>query len=154
LHLEKLLKRFGDRWEEVLNKDEILILENIGNHCRGTTFLNQNEQIDEALTRMMVTLLKTMPGVYYGRFDMRVGSWSDLRQGQNIRVLEFNGTSSDPAHIYQPGYSIFRAYRDLAFHWKVMRKIALQNRALGHDPVRFKKIISALILYFRYKRTN
>lgn len=154
LHLEKLISRFGDRWEEVLVKDEHLILENVGNHCRGTTFLNRNSQIDEVITGFMVSLLHTMPGVYYGRFDMRVGSWQDLRTGKNIRVLEFNGTSSDPAHIYQPGYSIFRAYRDMAKHWDVMRKIALQNKARGHSPVRFKEIISALILYFRYKRTN
>ena len=99
-------------------------------------------------------LLKTMPEVYYGRFDMRVSSWEELKKGKNIRVLEFNGTSSDPAHIYQPGYSIFKAYREMAFHWKIMRKIAQQNRERGHPRVRFKKIISALILYFRYKRTN
>jgi hypothetical protein len=154
LHLEKLINRFGDRWDEVLAKDEHLVLENVGNHCRGTTFLNRNGQIDGDITDIMVSLLHTMPGVYYGRFDMRVGSWQDLRAGKNIRVLEFNGTSSDPAHIYQPGYSIFRAYRDMAFHWNIMRKIARQNKARGHTPARFKKIISALILYFRYKRTN
>lgn len=154
LHLEKLISRFGNRWDEVLPKEERLILEHVGNHCRGTTFLNRNDQIDEDINRVMVMLLQSMPDVYYGRFDMRVGSWEDLRAGKNIRVLEFNGTSSDPAHIYQPGYSLWRAYRDLAYHWKVMREIARQNKSRGHETVRFKKIISALILYFRYKRTN
>jgi len=154
LQLEKLINNFGHRWNEILSPGQVLILESVGNHCRGTMFLDQNSQIDDALSRMMIKLLGTMPDVYYGRFDMRVGSWTDLREGKNIRVLEFNGASSDPAHIYQPGYSLFKAYQDMAFHWKVMRKIALQNRKRGYQPVRFKKIISALILYFRYKRTN
>jgi len=154
LHLEKLVNRFGSRWNEILDDGQVLILESVGNHCRGTMFLNKNGEIDEEITRIMVMLLKTMPEVYYGRFDMRVGSWADLRKGSTIRVLEFNGTSSDPAHIYQPGYSLFKAYREMAYHWKVMRKIAQQNRQRGHEPVRFKKIVSALRLYFRYKRTN
>jgi hypothetical protein len=69
-------------------------------------------------------------------------------------VLEFNGASSDPAHIYQPGYSLLRAYGDMAYHWNAMYRISRQNRHLGHAPVTFKKIISALIIYFRYKRAN
>ena len=154
LQYEKLRNRFGNRWEEILPAGEILILEHVGNHCRGTMFLNRNDQIDEAITNIMVELLRSMPEVYYGRFDMRVGSWESLRKGEDIRVLEFNGTSSDPAHIYQPGYSLRKAYSEMAFHWKVMYQIARQNRAKGHAPVRFTKIISALILYFRYKRSN
>jgi hypothetical protein len=154
LHLEKLINNFGNRWNEILPPGKVLILESVGNHCRGTMFLDQNKQIDAALSRIMIRLLGTMPDVFYGRFDMRVCSWEELREGKNIKVLEFNGASSDPAHIYQPGYSIFKAYQDMAYHWKVMRKIALQNRERGYPSVRFKKIISALILYFRYKRTN
>ena len=154
LQFEKLWGKFGDRWNEVLNPGEILVLENIGNHCRGTMFLDRNAQIDEAITRQMVSLLRTMPDVYYGRFDMRVGSWGSLREGKEIRILEFNGTSSDPAHIYQPGYSLIKAYGDIAYHWGVMYRISRQNKQGGHSPVSFKAIISALIIYFRYKRAN
>ncbi len=153
LHYEKLRDRFSDRWEEVLPAGEKLILEQVGNHCRGTMFLNRNDQIDPAITGVILGLLGSMPGVHYGRFDMRVGSWASLRQGKDIRVLEFNGASADPAHIYQPGYSLLKAYADMAFHWKIMYRIARQNKRLGHPPAGFVKIISALILYFRYKRS-
>lgn len=154
LQYEKLRAKFGPRWDEMLAHGETLILENVGNHCRGTMFLDRNSEIDDAITRQMIPLLRSMAEVYYGRFDMRVASWESLRAGQDIRVLEFNGTSSDPAHIYQPGYSLWKAYKDMAFHWNVMYRISKQNRHLGHQPVTFKKIISALILYFRYKRAN
>jgi hypothetical protein len=154
LQFEKLRDKFGGRWHEVFPLGEVLILEHVGNHCRGTMFLNRNEQIDERIEAVMIPLLRSMPDVYYGRFDMRVGSWESLRAGQDIRILEFNGTSSDPAHIYQPGYSLVRAYRDMARHWGIMRRIALLNKQRGYAKAGFMDVVSALMLYFRYKRTN
>ncbi|MBK9981871.1 MAG: hypothetical protein IPP15_05510 [Saprospiraceae bacterium] len=154
LQFEKLVLKFGEKMKDILPQGRRLMLEAIGNHCRGTMFLNRNDNIDEAIRVQMVKLLGTMPDVFYGRFDMRVASWESLRQGKDIRVLEFNGTSSDPAHIYQPGYSLIKAYSDIFYHWHVMYRISRQNRRAGMKPERFKKIVSALIIYFRYKRTN
>ncbi|MEP6646626.1 MAG: hypothetical protein ABJC12_06020 [Saprospiraceae bacterium] len=151
---EKLRVRLGSKMRSVPVTGEKILLEAIGNHCRGTMFLNRNDQIDEAIRGQMIRLLASMPDVFYGRFDMRVASWDSLRQGEDIMVLEFNGASSDPAHIYQPGYSLFRAYKDIIYHWHVMYRIAKMNRKAGYQPETFKKIISALIIYFRYKRTN
>ena len=154
LQYEKLVNQFAGRWNEVLPKGEVLILEHVGNHCRGTMFMDRNHEKDDAIVEVMTKLLKTMPGMYYGRFDMRVGSWASLRAGRDIMVLEFNGVASEPAHIYHPGSSLWKAYRDIAFHWAIIRRIARHNRALGHAPVRYKNLISGLILYFRYKRAN
>ena len=154
LQYEKLIGKFGHQWNDIVPTGEVRILEPIGNHCRGTMFLDRNQRINPTITTRMLSLLKTMPGVYYGRFDMRVASWESFETGKDIMVLEFNGASSDPAHIYQPGYSLLKAYRDIGYHWKVMYRIARQNRSFGHPPVTFKKIISALIIYFRYKRAN
>ena len=154
LQYEKLVDRFGGRWNEVLPDGEVLILEQVGNHCRGTMFMDSNHAKDDAIRDVMTGLLKSMPGMYYGRFDMRVRSWESLRAGQDIMVLEFNGVASEPAHIYQPGNSLLRAYRDIAVHWAIIRRISRQNRAIGYPPVTFRDLISGLILYFRYKRTN
>ena len=154
LQYEKLRENFADRWNDIPAPGEVMVLENIGNHCRGTTFLNRNDQIDKVITERMVALLKTMPDVYYGRFDLRTASWEALRAGRDTCILEFNGTNSDVSHIFQPGYSLWRAYRDIAFHWDKMQAIASKNRENGHESASFKEIISALIIYFRYKRTN
>ena len=151
------LKRLNKKHSEldcVLQEGEYFLLEPVGNHCRGTKFINRNERIDTAITGVLSGLLQTMPGVWYGRFDMKINSWDDLRAGKGIQVMEFNGTASDPAHIYDPSYSIVRAYSDIFRHWKIMADIAGVNRQLGKKPVAFKKIITDLILYFRYKRTN
>lgn len=154
LHVEKLWANFGSRWSEVLPEGETLILEHVGNHCRGTIFLDRNDQIDDRLSDVMIGLLRTMPDVFYGRFDLRVASWAALREGRDIRILEFNGASADPAHIYQPGYSLWQAYRDIGRHWAIMAQIARQNRRLGHAKAGIRAMIAALIVYFRYKRDN
>jgi hypothetical protein len=154
LQLEKLLRQFGHKWNEVLPAGEVLILETIGNHCRGTMFLDRQDEIDEPIREVMLSILESMPDIYYGRFDLKTASWASLRKGEHIQIMEFNGTSSDPAHIYQPGYPLIRAYRDMARHWGIMRRIARQNRNRGFQPAKFKELIPALMLYFRYKRTN
>jgi hypothetical protein len=154
LHLGKIERRLQDRMNEILPEGQYLLLEEIGNHCRGTKFINRNDQIDDSLKSVMVGLLSSMPDVHYGRFDMKVTSWNDLRKGKGIRVMEFNGASSDPAHIYDPGYSLFKAYKDIFRHWGLMARIARQNKRAGKSPATFKKILSDLKLYFRYKRTN
>src|SRR5690606_24651757 len=141
LQYEKLQKNFGDRWTDVLPAGVTLVLEHVGNHCRGTMFLDRNDRIDDRLTHVILRLLRSMPGVYYGRFDMRVSSWEALLDVRDIRVLEFNGASAEPAHIYQPGYSLLRAYRDIAHHWGIMYRIARQNRAIGHPPAGIRQMI-------------
>lgn len=154
LQYGKLAGRYHDQFHEILPAGKKIILEKIGNHCRGTKFIDCNEEIDETITRVMKPLLFSMPGVYYGRFDMKIRSWESLRAGRDIAVLEFNGTSSDPAHIYDPGYSLWKAYRDIFFHWGIMARIALLNHRAGVESMSFKEIISSLKLYFRHKRTN
>lgn len=154
LQYEKLAAKYGHRFDEILRSGEYLLLEPIGNHCRGTKFINANAQIDDAIREVMTGILNTMTGVYYGRFDMKIDSWESLREGRGISIMEFNGTSSDPAHIYDPAYRLLRAYRDIAYHWGIMGRIARQNRSAGIKSIGVWRIISALFLYFRYKRTN
>ena len=154
LQYNRLKKKLGEQLYYLPLAGEKILLEPIGNHCRGTKFLNMNIEIDAAIHDVMTKLLCSMPGVYYGRFDMKISSWEELRQGRNIQVLEFNGASSDPAHIFDPGYSLMQAYRDISRHWRIMSQIAQQNRKTGKQPVSLKEILSGLIIYFRYKRTN
>jgi len=154
LQYDNLKKKLDQRIFQIPKKGESILLEPIGNHCKGTKFINRNDKINESIRKQMVQLLSNMPGVYYGRFDMKINSWEELEEGKNIQVLEFNGASSDPAHIYDPEYRLWSAYRDIFHHWKIMAAIARYNRKKGHKPESIKKIISALMLYFRYKRTN
>ncbi len=126
-----------DRLNSKLNYESIptigqkIILEPIGNHCRGTTFLNANTIIDQKLIAVFDTISNQIPGFYFGRYDLRCKSIEDLKEGKNIKIVELNGAGAEPGHIYQPGYSIFKAWKVLLFHWKILYEISIQNHKTG-----------------------
>lgn len=130
------------------NGEEVLV-EAIGNHCRGTTFLNYNHWIDEELHLAFDHISSQIRDFYFGRFDLRCASIDSLRQAKEFKILELNGAGAEPGHVYHPGSSIFAAYRDILWHLKMLRRVSAANRKRGHhywkfaDGIRKMKEISA-----------
>jgi hypothetical protein len=108
-----------------------LLLEPIGNHSRGTTFLNCNHMITEALHERMDVMCKEIRGFRYGRLDMRCKSLEDLLEGRNFDILEVNGASSEPGHVYAPNYGLLNAWRDLLLHWRLIWRISRTPYPVG-----------------------
>lgn len=132
----EFLKREGDR---IPNKGETVVIEPIGNHCRGTKFLNDTPVIDEALNQAFDKLAKQIPEFYFGRFDLKCASYEDLKQLRNFSILELNGAGAEPGHIYQPGYSLIKAYKDIFWHLRVLGDISRQNKKRGVPYWSFSK---------------
>ena len=134
--VESMRKRLGDMgMNEVIKSGEKRILEPIGNHCRGTKFLDNNFLLNSKLDEVFDKIALTIDGFNYGRFDMKVKSIEDLYSGKNIRIMELNGVSSEPGHIYDPKNTLWAAYRDLARHWKIIADISIQQQRRGIMPV-------------------
>ena len=146
--LEVLQHKLGKGISRILNKDEKLLLEPIGNHCKGTKFINVNHLINSQLNEVLNKIATTIDGFYYGRFDMRVSSIEDLYAGKNIKILELNGVSSDPGHIYDPSYRLWKAYRDLMWHWRRVADISIQNQKRGIAPLPLSKVIGIVKQHF------
>ncbi|MBA4849265.1 hypothetical protein [Emticicia sp. BO119] len=146
--LETLRNKLGEEIKEVLPANEKRILEPIGNHCRGTKFVNANHLINEQLHKVFTKIAMPFEGFYYGRFDMKVASYEDLYAGKNIRILELNGVSSDPGHIYDPRYYLWQAYRDLGWHWNRVAEISIENQKRGVKPLPLKEIIQIVKQHF------
>lgn len=53
---------------------------------------------------------------------------------RNVRILEFNGVTGEPAHVYQPGYPLLCGIRDLCKQWKFAFAAGAHNRKQGHMP--------------------
>ncbi len=130
LQKDQLAGRWAKHWTTVIEKDDKIILESIGNHCRGTKFLNGNFLISEELGQIFDELSSAIPGFYFGRFDLRTKSYEHLNKG-DFKVMELNGAGSEPAHIYDPSVSLSEAYRSLFWHWKMLYKISIQNHKNG-----------------------
>jgi hypothetical protein len=126
--------------ETVLLKNENRILEPIGNHCRGTRFINNNELINQKLNDIFDEISKDIKGFYFGRFDLKVKSVEDLYAGKNIKIMELNGASSEPGHVYDVNYSLRKAYKDICWHWNRLAEISLENIKKGTKPATFSEI--------------
>ncbi len=123
---------------DIPEKGEKVLIEPIGNHCRGTKFLNGASEIDQKLHDAFNKLADKIPEFYFGRFDLKCQSFDDLRQLKNFKILELNGAGAEPGHIYQPGYSLLTAYKDILWHLRVLADISIQNHKRGIAYWNFK----------------
>jgi hypothetical protein len=130
LQWDSLRVTYHQRLGEVLPKGERLELVSIGNHCLGTKFLNANHLITERLTQSFDVLSQRIEGFYFGRFDLRASSLEDLELAR-VMVMELNGCGAEPAHIYQPGYSLWRAWCVLFRHWSDIYRVSRENHQRG-----------------------
>lgn len=143
-YYELLCDQFKDELDTVLPKGEIKRLVFIGNHVRGTTFLNANHLITPKLEAVFNKLSQSQPEFYLGRYDLRAKSLEDLEMGKNFKILELNGVNSEPAHIYDPKMPLFKAYRDLLKHWASIYKISKANHKKGVPYDKAWRVIRAL----------
>ncbi len=151
------LLRFKNKYPEILKivpqNGETVELEPIGNHSRGTTFLDGNHHIDNDLITVFDKISVEMEGIYYGRYDLKCKSIDMLKAGKDFKILEFNGIASEPAHIYDPEYSILQGYKDLYTHWKIIYQISKMQRAKGIESMNLQEAIESVRAYLKYMRS-
>ena len=130
-YADSLLELYTTELNLVLKNQETKELVAIGNHCRGTMFLDANHLINDQLLDVFDAIAIPIKGYHFGRFDLRVNSLEDLYQGKNIKIMELNGAASEPAHIYDPNMSLLKAYRHLFAHWQRLFEISVENHHKG-----------------------
>jgi hypothetical protein len=143
--------RKGVDLNSIPNKGQIVKLSSIGNHCRGTMFLDYSFKIDLGLEQSFAKLCENVEGFYYGRLDVMVEKVEDLWQPDKITIIEINGTNSEPAHIYSPGISYWAAIGVVFDHFNRLTNIASQNMKAGRRGVPFKELWAS---YKNFRKTN
>jgi hypothetical protein len=131
LQMKKLREKFEGHWHDIPAEGVQIVLETIGNHNRGSKFVNGTHLADRVLLEIFDSLSHQMKGFYFGRFDIKTASWEALRDRRDFKILEVNGVGGEPTHIYDPRTSLFRAWKDLCFTWKVASRIAQINFSHG-----------------------
>lgn len=121
--------------DDVPAPGEIVPLVELGSHCRGAVFLDGSHLRTQALEDAMDRISRAHPGFYFGRFDIRAPSAAALRQGQSLNVIELNGVSAEPAHIYDPSVNLYEAYRVMCRHWRMAFELGAANRDRGARPM-------------------
>ena len=152
LQLETLKISHEGIMDDVPKLDETIELVPLGNHCRGAAFYNGNHLIDKELTATFDQVSHQLDGIYYGRFDIKCRDFDTLRLGKDFKILEINGVGAEPAHIYDPEYSILMAFKDILRQWKIIYQISLINRRQGANFMSFSEAYQTLVNLFAYRR--
>jgi hypothetical protein len=139
LQVERLQKEKPELLKYVPQSGEKILVEPIGNHCRGTQFLNYNHLITQEMVAAFDKIQADLPGCYVYRLDLKTPSVSDLQAGQNIRILEINGVSSDPAHIYDPNIPFFEIWAAYIRLWQKIFEISTALHRQGTPYMKLKE---------------
>lgn len=151
-YVDSIASRLGERLHSIPNPGEIVQLNPIGNHSRGTAFLNANHEIDRSLEEIFDQISNNIKGFYFGRFDLRCESFEALRRGENFKIMELNGAGAEPGHVYDPENFLLSAYRDIIFHLVLLADIAIENMRLGIKPMSTKEGLQVIRNIRQYNR--
>jgi hypothetical protein len=128
---DTLFKRWITQLEAIPPAGETIKLVEIGSHCRGSLFLDARHLATPELKTTLERLLDAVPGYQFGRIDLRAPSAESLQRGDGLQVLELNGVTSESAHIYHPGTSIFAGYAAMFRQWSLAFAIGAANARAG-----------------------
>lgn len=135
LYKKIFFKLHASKLSQVIKKGETVKLTVIGNHSKGTGFINGNHLIDNKVTDTIDGLAKEIDQWYYGRIDIKYHSWEALQEGKDFKILELNGIISEPTHIYDTQKGSYLASLNCIFaHWRSLKKIAIENHKLNGIP--------------------
>jgi hypothetical protein len=91
LQYQTLHDRYAPLFDRVLPAGEAIQLVPIGNHSRGTKFLNGNHLINDKLVAVFDRISQSLDGFYYGRYDIRCRSLAELYRAKASRSSNSTG---------------------------------------------------------------
>ena len=127
--------------DRVIPAGEEYRLVSVGNHVRGSLFTDGAAYITDEMTETFDRISKDIRDFYFGRFDIRFADLKDLQNGAGFTILEYNGASSEPTHVWDRRTGILATYRDLLKHWRFAFEVGAEHRANGIKTPRFFDII-------------
>ncbi len=122
-------KHFEQHVEDLFTvpkKGKKIPLVEVGTHARGSIFYDAINLNTDHLLKRIDEISKSMPGFYFGRFDVKVPTEQHLKDGNELKILELNGITSEATHIYDPKYNYFYGVRVLMNQWSMAYKIAAE----------------------------
>lgn len=132
--LPDIEKVHAGNFENILPKGQQYVFSHAANHRRGARFHNLEKEIDSNLLAVFDTISQQAGGWYYGRYDIMCQSIADLKKGQHFCLLEYNGCGAEPNHIYDSGYTLGQAYKEILKHWAALYRISRYNTKKGIKP--------------------
>jgi hypothetical protein len=127
----------------------VIALGRVGNHAQGTEFRDGRALWTPALEARIDTIARSVPGFHLGRFDVRYADREAFMAGRDLAIVELNGVTAEPTHIYDPDASLLAAWRTLCAHWTDAFRFGARNRSLGHRPATIGRLALLLLDHLR-----
>ena len=131
--------KHADRLNDIIPEGEIYVLSHALNLSRGGRLVSLEGEKDEELLKVFDGLSHYTKHFYYGRYDIKCASISDLKKGKNFSILEYNGCGAEPHHIYGNGNTLVQAYKIVLHHWHMLYQISRYNYENGIPYWGFKR---------------
>lgn len=147
------LARHRHSLQRVPRAGEEVPLVELGTHSRGAVFRNGRFVLSPALEAAVDDVAQRFKGFFFGRFDVRTPSIEAFRAGF-FRVVELNGVTSEPTHIYHPGAPLRAAYRALFEQWRLAFEIGAENRARGLATTPLRTLVRLAVAYRKGARLH
>lgn len=128
--------RYTDHWSSFLQyfdtsrvpeQGENVRLSFIGSHTMGCKFTDDTHLLTPSLEQAVFKIFEHQPDFNFGRLDVKAESIEALLQGDFV-VIEINGVSSLPTHMFDPANSLLQAYKIFMAHGKHLVEVAYENR--------------------------
>ncbi len=148
---EKYFEQNRQRIADVPASGDRITIVDIGTHSRGAIFLDGGWLKTNALAQKIDEICRKFDGFYFGRFDIRTPSLDDLKRGDNFKIIELNGVTSESTNIYDPQYSLLGAYRILFRQWRIAFEIGAANRDRGTAPTPILEL-ARMVVGFRPRK--
>ncbi len=150
IHIKSFQAIYGNKLNHVLNNGQIHNLITIGNHARGSKFIDISDLITPKLTKTINKICNKIPNFYFGRIDIKYNTFEELENCSKFSIIEINGAASLPTHIYDPKHSLFFAWKEIIKHFNIMYEISKINHSMGVPYLNFKEVISIFKAHFNH----
>ncbi len=125
-----------------------------GNHCQGTLFADGGHLLSPELERTIDRIARHFAGFYFGRFDVRYRDVVNFTAGTDFSIIELNGATSESTNIYDPSWSLLRAYRLLFRQWSLLYQIGALNRRTGAPVAPLRTLLAEVRAYYTRQQAD
>jgi pimeloyl-ACP methyl ester carboxylesterase/membrane protein DedA with SNARE-associated domain len=148
------LSRHVNAADRVLDRGEPFRLGVAGNHCQGAAFFDGSHLITPELEERVEGIARSFPGFDFGRFDVRYSDEEKFKRGEEFAIVELNGALSESTNIYDPKFSVLRAYRVLFEQWAILYRIGAEHRRRGRRTTSIRDVIRTIARHYRARTVS
>lgn len=136
-------ERHKHQWDKVVPEGHPYRLAFAASHSRGAIFRDASYLIATKLTQSLDRIFNDIPDYFYGRLDIKFKDIESLKSGENFKIIEINGASSESIDIWDRNASFMNAIKTLLQQYHTLFKLGHANRKSGYKPPGLVKLFKS-----------